>query len=95
MLDLENRCGWNDRGSQHLKNLKITCPKQNPTECPYIYCYDSKKLKDLDKVSNECPPSVGTNVHVSARDSCHTDMFGSEAPIQTLALGAWTLMSVV
>lgn len=35
--------------------------KKNPTECPYIYCYDNNKLKDLYKTSNGGSPSVGIN----------------------------------
>lgn len=52
---------WFEWSQKNLKNLKINCPKKNPTECPYIYCYDNNKLKDLYKTSNGGSPSVGIN----------------------------------
>lgn len=44
----------------------------------FICWYDNSRLKDLTKASNECPTSVGSNVPVSATDSCHAAIFASE-----------------
>jgi len=54
----------------------------------FIYCYNNSRLKDLAKATNECPPSVGSNVPLSATHSSHTAIFASEVHRFQPELGA-------